>query len=146
VDGIPKYLPSVLEEIQTDNTALKNKYGFEQRLVMWRSKWSGLQKLALTPPAYADYLNGVAKYGVDIWELGLDGLEPDPSSKEGVSYAKIKNIWNKYLSKMVLAESESDFNAVYEQGMAEIRDAGLEQVKVLMTQKHFEDIAKKQGK
>lgn len=146
VDGMPQYKPEILKEIEENPTALKEKYGFEQRLLMWRSKWGSWQKIAMAPPSYADYLRDVSKYGVDIWDLGLDNLDPDPTSSEGVSYAKIKNTWNKYLSKMVLAENDAEFNAAYEAGMAEIRDAGLEQVKEVMTQNHQKDLAKKQGK
>ena len=86
------------------------------------------------------------EYGKDVWDLGLDSLDPDPASNEGVAYAKIKNIWNKYLAKMVLAETDADFDAAYEAGMKEIQDVGLESVKELMTQNHLKDLAKKQGK
>ena len=113
---------------------------------MWRSKWAGWQKLVLAPQAFTDYVKSVRGYGVDVWDLGLDGLEPEPSSREGVAYAKIKNIWNKYLAQMIIANNDAEFNAAYEAGMKEINGAGLEIVKEYMTQKHFEDIAKKQGK
>lgn len=72
---------------------------------MWRSKWGGWQKIAMAPQSFGDYLKSVSSYGVDIWNLGLDSLDPDPASDEGVAYAKIKNIWNKYLARMVLAEN-----------------------------------------
>lgn len=143
VDGMPQYKPEILAEIESNPEALANKYGFEQRLVMWRSKWGGLQKVAMAPPSYTDYLKSVAQYGVDIWELGLDNIEPDPASDAGVAYAKIKNIWNKYLAQMVLAESDDEFNAAYEAGMKEIEQAGLEQVKQVMTENHLKDLERK---
>ena len=146
VDGMPHYKPEILKEMETDAANFSNKYGFEQRLVMWRSKWGGWQKIAMAPQSFADYLKSVSGYGVDVWNLGLDSLDPDPASNEGVSYAKIKNIWNKYLAKMVLAENDADFTAAYEAGMKEIQDAGLEKVKDIMTQNHLKDVAKKQGK
>lgn len=146
VDGMPQYKPEILKELAENPTALKEKYGFEQRLLMWRSKWAGLQKIAMAPSSYADYLKSVSSYGADVWNLGLDSLDPDPTSSEGVAYAKIKNIWNKYLSKMVLAQSDAELNAAYETGMKEIQAAGLEKVKDLMTQNHLKDVAKKQGK
>ncbi len=143
VDGMPQYKPEILEEINADPESLRNKYGFEQRLVLWRSKWGGLQKVAMAPPSYTEYLLDTAKYGVDIWELGLDNLDPDPASNEGVAYAKIKNIWNKYLAQMVLAENDEEFNTAYEAGMEEIKQAGLEQVKKVMTENHLKDLEKK---
>lgn len=143
VDGIPRYKPEILEEIEKDPAALTDKYGFEQRLLMWRSKWAGLQKVALAPQSYTDYLLDVGKYGVDVWDLGLDNLDPDPDSNEGVAYAKIKNIWNKYLGQMILAENDEEFDAAYEAAMKEIQDAGLEQVRAVMTENHKKDLERK---
>lgn len=145
-DGIPQYKPEILKEMETDAANFGNKYGFEQRLLMWRSKWAGLQKIAMAPQAYTEYLKSVSSYGVDVWNFGLDNLDPDPSSNEGVAYAKIKNIWNKYLAKMVLAKNDADFDAAYQAGMKEMNDAGLEKVKDVMTQNHLKDVAKKAGK
>ena len=143
VNGIPQYKPEILKDMEENPDALENKYGFEQRLLMWRSKWGGLQKIAMAPPSYTDYLKDVGKYGVDVWELGLDNLDPDPASDEGVAFQKIKNIWNKYLAQMVLAENDEQFNAAYEAGMKEIEEAGLQKVKDVMTQNHLKDLEAK---
>ena len=143
VNGIPQYKPEILKDIEENPDALENKYGFEQRLLMWRSKWGGLQKIAMAPPSYAEYLKDVGKYGVDIWELGLDNLDPDPSSDAGVAYQKIKNIWNKYLAQMILSESDDDFKASYDAAMKEIKEAGLEKVREVMTQNHIKDLQAK---
>jgi len=143
VNGMPQYKPEILKDIEENPDALENKYGFEQRLLMWRSKWGGLQKIAMAPPSYAEYLKDVGKYGVDIWELGLDNLDPDPSSDAGVAYQKIKNIWNKYLAQMILSESDDDFKASYDAAMKEIKEAGLEKVREVMTQNHIKDLQAK---
>ncbi len=145
-DGLPYYKDEILKEMETDAANFANKYGFEARAVMWRSKWAGWQKIAVAPQAYADYLNSVKSYGVDIWDKGLDNLDPDTASNEGVAYAKIKNIWNKYLSKMILAKTDAEFDSTYQAAMKEIQDAGLEKVKAVMTENHIKDAAKKQGK
>ena len=146
VDGRPEYKPEILDEMANDSANFGDKYGFEQRLIMWRSKWAGMQKIALSPKAYTEYQQSVSGYGIDVWNLGLDSLDPDSTSSEGVAYAKIKNIWNKYLAQMVIAKDDAEFDAAYASGMKEITDAGLEKVKNFMTQKHLEDVAKKQGK
>lgn len=146
VDGMPRYKPEILTEIEQEPAALKDKYGFEQRLLMWRSKWAGLQKVAMAPESYANYLKDVGKYGVDVWELGLDGLDPEPSSPEGVAFAKIKNIWNRYLAQMVLSESDAEFDAIYAEAMTEMQGTDLDALKKVMTENHLKDIAKKMGK
>lgn len=145
-DGRPQYKPEILKEFDTDAASFADKYGFESRLLMWRSKWAGLQKMAMAPKGYTDYLNSVKSYGVDVWSMGLDGLDPVPASNEGVAYAKIKDIWNKCLAKMILAKDDASFDSYYQAGMKEVSDAGLEKVKNLMTQNHLKDVAKKQGK
>jgi len=145
VDGVPQYKPEILEEIAANPSALTDKFGFEQRLLMWRSRWAGLQRVAMAPQAYADYLRDVGKYGVDIWELGLDNLDPDPASSEGVAYARIKDVWNRYLARMVLSVTDEEFDSNYDQAMSEIREAGLEEVRAVMTQNHLADKARKMG-
>jgi len=145
-DGMPRYKPEIIKEMDTNADNFANKYGFESRLIMWRSKWAGMQKIAMAPQGYTDYLKSVSKYGVDVWGLGLDSLDPDPASSEGVIYSKVKNIWNKYLSKMILAKDDAEFKATYMAGMKEMNDVGLEKVKSLMTENHLKDVAKKQGK
>lgn len=110
---------------------------------MASKKKRSLSKVALAPQSYTDYLLDVGKYGVDVWELGLDNLDPDPDSNEGVAYAKIKNIWNKYLGQMILAENDEEFDAAYEAAMKEIQDAGLEQVRAVMTENHKKDLERK---
>jgi len=142
-NGMPRYKPEVLKELQEKPETLDTKYGFERRLLMWRSKWAGWQRIAMAPKEYEDYLRSVARYGVDIWGKGLDNLDPDPTSKEGVSYAKIKNIWNKYLVQMVLAKDDNTFKKAYENALKEMNKAGLEQVRKVMYQNHLKDLQKK---
>ncbi len=146
VDGIPQYKPEILKEIESEPATLKDKYGFEQRMLMWRSKWAGLQKIAMAPKSYADYLRSVGQYGVDVWEMGLDSLDPDPASGEGVAYAKIKNIWNRYLAQMVLAETDAEFDSIYAAAMKELQGTDLDQLRKVMTENHLKDQAKKMGK
>lgn len=144
-DGRPQYKANIMEELEADPASFSNKYGFEQRLIMWRSKWAGLQRIAVAPQGFTDYLKAVGQYGVDVWEYGLDNLDPVPASDEGVAYARIRHIWNEYLAKMVLAENDDKFNAAYEDAMKAITEAGLEEVKAAMTQNHLNDVARKQG-
>ena len=46
--------------------------------MMWRSLPAVYQKLAIAPQEYTDYLLATGKYAVDVYELGLDNLVPDP--------------------------------------------------------------------
>lgn len=145
VDGRPRYLPEIFKELQEKPETLDTKYGFERRLLMWRSKWAVEQRVAIAPKEFEDYLKAVAPYAVDVWDLGLDNLDPDPVSPEGVMYAKIRLIWNKYLAKMVLAKDVNEFNNAYKDAMKEIKEAGLEKVRAVMYQNHLKDLARKRG-
>jgi putative aldouronate transport system substrate-binding protein len=151
VNGIPKYTPEILEELNKTGDAFWDKYGFERRLLMWRSVPSTYQKLAIAPQEYTDYLLATGKYGKDTYDLGLGApwnrvIDPDPSSNEGVAFQKIKDIWNKTMAQMIIAPDDATFESVYTKGMNEIRASGLEDVRKVLSANRIKDINKKLGK
>ncbi len=145
VNGVPKYLPSILEEQATGGDAFWDKYGFERRLMMWRSVPATYQKLAIAPQAYSDYLMATGKYAKDVWNLGLDNLDPDPASPEGVALQRMKDVWNRTMAKMIIADSDAVFTDTYNAGIKEITDAGLSNVQKVLWDRHLADLKRKQG-
>jgi len=146
VNGIPKYNPSILDEMNKTGDAFWDKYGFERRLLMWRSVPATLQKLAIAPQEYTDYLMDTGKYAVDIYDQGLDNLTPDPASKEGVAFQKIKDAWTRAVAQMIIAPDDAALNDVYTKAMKEISDNGLEDVRKVMWANHLTDVNKKLGR
>lgn len=143
VDGLPQYMPSILDELAKTGDAFWDKYGFERRLMMWVNPYPVYQKLAIAPPAYTQYLKETGVYAKDIWNLGLDNLDPEPSSKEGVALQRIKDVWNRTMAKMIIAGSDSEFQSTYDAGMKEIQDNGLADVQKVMWDRHLADLKRK---
>jgi putative aldouronate transport system substrate-binding protein len=130
-----------------------DKYGFERRLLMWRSLPAVYQKLAIAPQGYTDYLLATGKYAKDTYELGIGSpdaggaaIEPDPSSKEGVALQRIKDVWNKTIAQMIIAPDDATLEGVYTKAMDEIRATGLEDVRKVVWANHVADVNKKLGK
>ena len=146
-NGIPRYTPAILDELNKTGDAFWDKYGFERRLLMWRSVPATYQKLAIAPQGYTDYLLSTGKYAKDIYDLAIDSaIYPDPSSKEGVQFQTIKDIWNKALAQMIIAPDDATFEGAYTKGMNEIAASGLEDVRAVLQAKHVADMNKKLGK
>jgi putative aldouronate transport system substrate-binding protein len=151
VNGIPKYTPAIIDELNKTGDAFWDKYGFERRLLMWRSVPATYQKLAIAPQGYTDYLIATGKYGKDTYDQGLGApwnrvIDPDPSSKEGVAFQKIKDIWNKALAQMIIAPDDVTFEGVYTKALKEIASNGLEDVRKVLAANRIKDINKKLGK
>jgi putative aldouronate transport system substrate-binding protein len=147
VNGIPKYTPAIIDELNKTGDAFWDKYGFERRLLMWRSVPAVYQKLAIAPQGYTDYLIATGKYAKDIYDLAIDNaIVPDPSSKEGVQFQKIKDVWNKAIAQMIIAPDDATLEGVYTKAMNEIRANGLEDVRKVLWAKHVADQNKKLGK
>lgn len=142
VNGLPRYLPSITEEMET-NPEFWDKYGFERRLLMWRNPYPGHQRVATAPPEFTEYLQYSGQFAVDIWDLGLNNLEPDPSSREGVTLQRIRDVWNRTMARMIIAENDAAFTAAYNAGIAEIQQAGLTSVLQVMQQNHLADLERK---
>jgi putative aldouronate transport system substrate-binding protein len=147
VNGIPKYTPEIIDELNKTGDAFWDKYGFERRLLMWRSLPAVYQKLAIAPQGYTDYLLATGKYGKDITDLAIDtALYPDPSSDEGVKFQRIKDVWNKAMAQMCIAQDDATFETVYTKAMNEIRANGLEDVRKVLQANHIADMNKKLGR
>jgi putative aldouronate transport system substrate-binding protein len=151
VNGIPRYTPAIIDELAKSGDAFWDKYGFERRLMMWRSVPATYQKLAIAPQGYTDYLLATGKYGKDNYDQGLGApwnrvIDPDPSSNEGVAFQKIKDIWNKALAQMCIAPDDATLESVYTKAMNEIRANGLEDVRKVLSANRIKDMNKKLGK
>jgi hypothetical protein len=45
--------------------------------------------MAAAPQEFTDYLVYSGQFAVDIWDMGLDNLDPDPATPKGVSLRRI---------------------------------------------------------
>jgi putative aldouronate transport system substrate-binding protein len=147
VNGVPRYTQAIIDELNSTGDAFWDKYGFERRILMWRSVPAVLQKLAIAPQGYTDYLKATGKYAVDIYEMGIDNaIVPVSSTDAGVKFQRIKDVWNRALAQMVIAQNDAAFNDIYAKAMTEIADNGLEDVRKVLWANHVADVNKKLGR
>jgi putative aldouronate transport system substrate-binding protein len=146
-NGVPRYTQAIIDELNKTGDAFWDKYGFERRLLMWRSVPATYQKLAIAPQGYTDYLISSGKYAKDTYDLAIDNaLVPDPSSDEGVQFQRIKDVWNKAIAQMIIAPDDATVQSIYSKALKEISDNGLEAVRKVLWTKHVADMDKKAGK
>ena len=147
VDGLPQHKPEVKELELSDNAAWYNKYGLTASTLMWRAGqlWDDAEKrdfMKNQPEQYAAK-EMIAKYNFDGNTLGLDNIEPEGSTSEGVINAKIKDLWNKTIPKLVLAKSDAEFDKVYADFVADMDKVGAAKVEKVMYERHIQDLQKK---
>ncbi|HZG78838.1 MAG TPA: extracellular solute-binding protein [Paenibacillus sp.] len=147
VDGLPQHKPEVKELELSDNAAWYNKYGLTASTLMWRAGqlWDDAEKrdfMKNQPEQYAAK-EMIAKYNFDGNALGLDNIEPEGSTSEGVINAKIKDLWNKTIPKLVLAKSDAEFDKVYADFVADMDKVGAAKVEKVMYERHIQDLQKK---
>ncbi|MCI3923107.1 extracellular solute-binding protein [Paenibacillus sp. TRM 82003] len=147
VDGLPQYKEEVKQLELSDNAAWYNQYGLTASTLLWRSGqlWDDAEKrdfMKNQPEQYAAK-EMIAKYNFDGNVLGLDNLEPEGSSPEGVINAKVKDLWNKTIPKLVLAKSDADFDNVYADFIADMDKVGAAKVEKVMYERHLADLEKK---
>jgi putative aldouronate transport system substrate-binding protein len=142
VNGFPRYTADIVGEMET-NTDFWHEYGLERRLLMWRNPYPGWQRMATAPQEFTDYLVYSGQFAADIWDLGLDSLDPDPASREGVSLQRIKDVWNRTVAQMIIAQSDAEFQSALTAGMEEIQESGLDDVLSVMQENHLADLERK---
>lgn len=147
VDGLPQLKPELIKLKKTDSNAFSAKYGLEESTLLWRTGelWDKADKRAFIENYPDDYAarEKLLKYNNDVFGLGIDNIEPEGSTDEGVINAKIKDIWNKTIPKLLMSKSDAEFNQKYENFIVQIDKVGARKVEKVMYQKHIEELEKK---
>jgi putative aldouronate transport system substrate-binding protein len=145
VDGVRTPIGDIVERYQADPTNVQNETGI--------TKWTWFVKNDVHPDdgtpcriwfvekdrsaTYA-YQNLTNAY-YDTAEFAT--LQPAGNSIEALEYQKILDIFNQAYPNMVNAASEEECDAVYEQMLADMEDAGEEDVEALITETYFDRLA-----
>lgn len=147
VDGLPKAKDDVKALELSDNNAWYSQYGFTASTLMWRSGklWDAAEKRDFDEkqPEQAAAKDLLKKYNFDSFSLGLENIEPEGSTPEGVINAKIKNLWNKTIPTLVLAGSDKEFDDIYNDFVKDMEKVGADKVEKVMYERHLADLEKK---
>lgn len=147
VDGLPKYKPEVQDLMLKDNNAWYAKYGFTASTLLWRAGklWDDASTRDFKASKPDEYAAGklLEKYNFDNYALGMENLEPEGSTPEGVINVKVKDLWNKTIPKLILAKSDSEFDSIYADFIAQMDKVGAEKAEKIMYQRHLQDLSKK---
>lgn len=143
VNGLPQLKPEIQALTLKDVNAANAKYGFQDTTLIWRSgalwdKANTLDFKKSKPEQYAAVVK-LAKYNVDSYDLAISNIEPDGASPEGVINAKIKDLWNKTIPKLVLAKSNAEFDKVYKNFITEMDKDGAVKVEKAKYLKHVQE-------
>ncbi|WP_199621456.1 type 2 periplasmic-binding domain-containing protein [Paenibacillus alkalitolerans] len=147
VDGLPQYMPEVRELMNEDYIAWQQKYGFEASTLLWRAGelWdrADLREMILSRPDEYNAAMKLSRFNYDDYALGMENLEPDGSTPEGVINTKIKDLWNKAITHLIMASSDEEFDKIYRQFIEQMDEAGAKRVEKEMYRRHLIDLKKK---
>ncbi|WP_273126549.1 extracellular solute-binding protein [Metabacillus sp. HB246100] len=127
VDGKPQFTSEVLELLNSDRAAFDQKYGASYKYWMLMDTNMNLQWLPPTAEPFKqmeDWTKGKTKSFAEF-----DGINPTGTSAEGVAASKIAQEWGKTLPHLLLAESEKEFDKVFDEFIQKRDKYGFEKVK-----------------
>jgi putative aldouronate transport system substrate-binding protein len=147
VDGSPLAKQEIRDLQLNDNNAWYAKYGFDASTVLWKAGplWdnAGTAQFIKDQPEHYDAINLLKKYNYDNYATDMNVIEPEGSSPEGVINAKVKDLWNKTIPKLVLAKSDSEFDKLYDDFLKQMDQVGAEKAEKAMYAEHMVDLEKK---
>ncbi|SFJ85918.1 putative aldouronate transport system substrate-binding protein [Paenibacillus sp. UNC496MF] len=147
VDGLPKYKQDILDMSIKDNATFNAKYGFSDSTLLFRAgkAWddAAARDLKESQPDQYAASKLLEKYNFDDYSLGMENLEPDGSTPEGTINAKVKDLWNKTIPKLILSKTDAEFDAAYNGFLKQMDQVGAEKVEKVMYQRHLGDLKKK---
>lgn len=140
IDGKDQFKPEVLELLNSDRTAFDQKYGASH--TFWMLMDTDMQ-LQWQPPTSEPFKQ------LEDWTKGktqsfavYDDINPQGTSSEGVANTKIAQEWGKTLPKLILAESDSEFDQIFDEFIKKRDELGYKKVREYQTKKFLENKAK----
>ncbi|MFC5466324.1 extracellular solute-binding protein [Lederbergia graminis] len=140
IDGKDQFKPEVLELLNSDRTAFDQKYGASH--TFWMLMDTDMQ-LQWQPPTSEPFKQ------LEDWTKGktqsfavYDDINPQGTSSEGVANTKIAQEWGKTLPKLILAESDSEFDKIFDEFIEKRDELGYKKVREYQTKKFQENKAK----
>lgn len=126
VDGKPQFTQEVLELLSKDRGLFDQQYGasFKYWMLMDTN-----MSLAWNPPAAEPFkqLEDWTK-GKTVSFAAYDGINPTGTSAEGIAASKMAQQWGKTLPKLLLAESDKEFDKIFNEFLEKRNEYGYDKV------------------
>ncbi|WP_058486415.1 extracellular solute-binding protein [Defluviitalea phaphyphila] len=133
IDGKDQLKPEVKELLSQDRSAFDKMYGCDNTYWMLmdlgiQSQWTPELEEPLRQPQEwtKPYVQFVGQY---------DNITPPTDSEEGIILSKIQNKWGTILPQLILAESEEEFDAIFNEFLQYREEQGYEKVVEYMQKK-----------
>lgn len=140
IDGKDQFKPEVLELLNRDRTAFDKQYGASH--TFWMLMDTNMQ-IQWNPPAVEPFKQ------MEDWTRGktvgfsqYDLLDPTGNSEEGIANNKLKLLWGKALPKMLLAQSDEEFDQIFQEYIEKRAASGYDKVEAYR-QARFEENVKR---
>lgn len=111
INGKDQFLPEVLDLLNTDRAASDQKYGAAYAYWMLMDTNMILKWEPPSPPSFKQIENWTIGKTVSFSEF--DGIIPTGTSVAGIAANKIEQEWGRTLPKLLLAETEAEFDKLF---------------------------------
>lgn len=123
---VPVPTDEVRELRQTDQAEWTARYGFDRSMV-WRPEMIGHRDFFKSDYAL-DVYETRNEYAVDYVDDGYFNIEPASGTDQAVIHTQIKDIWTRASVELILADSDEEFQEIYDQAVADSEAAGASRV------------------
>ncbi|XID92466.1 extracellular solute-binding protein [Paenibacillaceae bacterium WGS1546] len=140
IDGKDQFIPEALELMNRDRSAFDKEYGASH--TFWMLMDTNMQ-LQWQPPSVEPFKQ------LEDWTKGktksfseFDLINPPATSTEGINATKIGNEWGKVLPKLILANSEADFDKTFQEFIDKRDKTGYAELMAYRQTKYEENVKK----
>ncbi|MGI9256634.1 MAG: extracellular solute-binding protein, partial [Salinispira sp.] len=125
-DGREQFIPEVAELLNNDRGAFDREYGASVKywMLMDNPLFAQWETEPVTP--YKEMYEWTLPYTVSY--AVYDNIAPPPFEEEGIIGAKLSSLFGKALPQLIRAESESEFNALWDELHTERSALGLDKL------------------
>ncbi|MCM3128027.1 MULTISPECIES: extracellular solute-binding protein [unclassified Paenibacillus] len=140
IDGKDQFKPEALELLNADRSAFDKEYGAS--FTFWMLMNTNITA-QWTPPSVEPFKQ------MEDWTKGktvsaseFELLNPTGNSPEGIINTKLAQLWGKTLPKLLMSESEAEFDSVWTDYQEKREKEGLAEVQAFQQKKYEENVSK----
>jgi putative aldouronate transport system substrate-binding protein len=140
IDGKDQFLPDALKLLNSDRTAFDKQYGASDTFWMLMNTNISAQWRPETVEPFKQLEDWTKGKTVSASEFEL--LNPKGNSPEGIISTKLELQWGKVLPQLLMAESEAEFDTIWNAFQDKRKKDGLDQVTTFQQAKYEQNVNK----